>query len=40
MYGYDLTLVFWLALIGLTFGIWKIIENIIWLFSHISITIH
>lgn len=27
------------ALIGLTFGIWKIIEIICWLFTHIQITL-
>jgi len=25
-----------LAIVGATFGLWKIIELVIWLFSHIS----
>ena len=31
-------LIYILAVIGLIFGIWKIIELIIWLFSHIKIV--
>lgn len=29
-----------LSFIGLTFGLWKIIEVFIWIFKHISIVIH
>jgi hypothetical protein len=40
MYNFDLgPLCIW-ALIGLTLGTWKIVEIIIWLFKHVSITIH
>ena len=28
------------AFIGMTLGIWKIIEIIFWIFKHINITIH
>ena len=35
---YKLLYVF--AVIGLTFGLWKIIEIIVWLCKHVSIVLH
>lgn len=31
---------FWAFLIALPFGIWKIVELIIWAVSHVSVSIH
>lgn len=28
-----------LAIVGWTFGMWKLVEIIIWLFNHVSITV-
>lgn len=41
MYGIDRAgwnLILILAFLGITFGIWKIVEILIWLFSHIKIV--
>lgn len=27
-------------IIGMTFGVWKIIEIILWIFKHVSIVLH
>lgn len=41
MYDYDfMTPLMVFALIGMTFGVWKIIEIILWVLSHVTITIH
>jgi len=41
MYNYDfMTPILIWALIGMTFGSWKIIELIVWACQHISIAIH
>ena len=38
-YNFNLTPLFVLAFIGLTFGTWKIVEIIIWIFRHVQIAI-
>lgn len=41
---YDLKEVYKIVLIftfmGMTFGVWKILEIIIWVLTHISVSIH
>lgn len=40
MYNFDLKPLFIWAIIGLTLGMWKIVEIIIWLVKHVRITIN
>ena len=35
MFDFDLRPIFWLALLGLTLGLWKLVECVVWLCHHI-----
>jgi hypothetical protein len=37
-FGKALSFLFWVSVVSVPFGLWKVIEIIIWLFTHVHIS--